>query len=73
MKMSFNVYSVISLDESHKTLGVKHYTNKEEYDKEIQIMHSSFETEPEATRECKRICRMNGGKAIINGKEFNYK
>jgi hypothetical protein len=65
MNKTFSKFSVISVDKSHKVLTVKHYTNEEEYDKDILIMHSQFDTKEEANRECRRLIRLHGGRSLV--------
>lgn len=62
---NFHRFAVVSTDNSHTVLTVKEYTSVEEYDKDIDLMHSQFEKYNEAKRECRRLARLNGGKSLV--------
>lgn len=58
-------YCVIRKDVEWKILDVKRYTDVEEYDREIDIMASAFESYNEAVRECRRVAKMCNGKSLV--------
>jgi len=61
----FSRFCVISADATNKVLDVEHYKTEDDYNNEIDKMHSSFETRREANHECRRIAKMCNGKALV--------
>ena len=57
----FSRYCVVSTDSTNRVLDVKHYSDLKDYNKEIDIMHSAFETRKDAVHECRGVAKaMNG-------------
>ncbi|HEY5563882.1 MAG TPA: hypothetical protein VIK72_19375 [Clostridiaceae bacterium] len=65
MNENFSRFCVISADATNKVLDVKHYKTLEDYNSEIDKMHSAFETRKEANHECKRVARMCNGESLV--------